>query len=50
MYESIVRLDLHGKNAYQARVALDAALRRAKGGTYASAASTAVMAARCCGI
>ena len=34
MYESIVRLDLHGKNAYQARVALDAALRRAKGGTY----------------
>lgn len=34
VYESIVRLDLHGKNAYQARVALDAALRRAKGGTY----------------
>ena len=37
MYESIVRLDLHGKNAYQARVALDAALRRAKGGTYRKA-------------
>lgn len=34
MYESIVRLDLHGKNIYQVRIALDAALRRAKGGTY----------------
>lgn len=26
-----VTLDIHGKNAYQARVAIDAALRRAKG-------------------
>ena len=34
MYESIVKIDLHGKNAYQARVALEAALRRAKDGTY----------------
>lgn len=34
MYESIVKLDLHGKNAYQARVALDAVLRRARCGTY----------------
>lgn len=34
MYESIVRIDLHGKNAYQARIALDAALRRARGGVY----------------
>ena len=34
VYESIVKLDLHGKNAYQARVAVDAALGRAKGGTY----------------
>ena len=34
MYESIVKLDLHGKNTYQARVALDAVLRRARGGTY----------------
>lgn len=29
MYESIVELDLHGRNAYQSRVAIDAALRRA---------------------
>ena len=29
----IVELDLHGKNAYQAQVAIDAALRRAGGGT-----------------
>ena len=34
MYESIVKLDLHGKNTYQARVALDAMLRRARCGTY----------------
>lgn len=26
-----VTLDVHGKNAYQARVAIDAALRRARG-------------------
>ena len=48
MYESIVKIDLHGKNAYQARVALEAALRRAKGGTY-RIRSTAATAARCCG-
>ena len=29
-----VILDLHGKTAYQARVAVDAALRRAGGSTY----------------
>lgn len=29
--EATVSLDLHGKNAYQARVALDAALRRSAG-------------------
>ena len=34
MYESIVTVDLHGKNTYQARVTLNAALRRAGGGTY----------------
>lgn len=34
MYDSIVKIDLHGKNTYQARVAVDAALRRAKGGVY----------------
>ena len=27
----IVTIDLHGKNTYQARVAIDAALRRSKG-------------------
>ena len=30
----IVEIDLHGKNSYQAKVAIDAALRRARGGTY----------------
>ena len=30
----IVELDLHGMTAYQARVAIDAELRRAKPGTY----------------
>ena len=30
----IIRMDLHGKNVYQARVAIDTALRRAKSGTY----------------
>ena len=34
MYESIVKLDLHEKNTYQARVALDAVLRRSSCGTY----------------
>ena len=30
----IVELDIHGMTVYQARIAIDAALRRAKGGTY----------------
>ena len=30
----IMELDLHGKNTYQARVAIDAALRRCGGGVY----------------
>lgn len=34
MYESVIEIDLHGKNAYQARVAIDAALRRARAGVY----------------
>ena len=29
MYESIIEIDLHGRNTYQARIAIDAALRRA---------------------
>ena len=29
-----VEIDLHGKNVYQARVALDSALRRANGSVY----------------
>lgn len=33
MYEAIVEIDLHGRNAYQARVAIDAALRRANAAT-----------------
>lgn len=32
--DGIVTVDLHGKNAYQATVALDAALRRAGSGVY----------------
>lgn len=32
--EGIVTIDLHGKNTYQARVTIDAALRRAGAGTY----------------
>lgn len=30
----IVELDIHGMTVYQARIAIDAALRHAKGGTY----------------
>lgn len=30
----IVEIDLHGKNTYQARITVDAALRRAGSGTY----------------
>lgn len=29
--DGIVTLDLHGKNEYQARIAIDAALRRSQG-------------------
>ena len=29
MYESIIEIDLHGRNIHQAQVAIDAALRRA---------------------
>lgn len=34
MQAGIVEIDLHGKNLYQARVTVDAALRRAGGGVY----------------
>lgn len=34
MQPGIMELDLHGKNAYQVRVAIDAALRRCGGGVY----------------
>ena len=34
MYQSIVEIDLHGRNAYQARIAIDAALRRANAATH----------------
>ena len=34
MTAGVWEVDLHGKNEYQARVAIDAALRRAKTGTY----------------
>ena len=34
MAAGIQELDLHGCTVYQAEVAVDAALRRAKGGTY----------------
>ena len=30
--QSIIEIDLHGKNRYQARIAIDAALRRAQSG------------------
>lgn len=33
MYESVVEIDLHGRNSYQARIAIDAALRRATNAT-----------------
>lgn len=29
MYQAVVEIDLHGKNVYQSRIAIDAALRRA---------------------
>ena len=34
MQTGIVTLDLHGCNAYQAKIAIDAQLKRAKAGTY----------------
>ena len=34
MDSGIITLDLHGKNTYQAKVAIDAQLRRARAGTY----------------
>lgn len=34
MQPGILEIDLHGKNRYQARITVDAALRRAGGGTY----------------
>ena len=34
MQPGILELDLHGMNTSQAKTAVDAALRRAKGGTY----------------
>ena len=34
MTAGVWEVDLHGKNEYQARGAIDAALRRAKAGTY----------------
>ena len=33
MYDSVIELDLHGRNVYQARVTIDAALRRANAAT-----------------
>ena len=34
MKEAVITADLHGKTAYQAKVAVDALLRRAGAGTY----------------
>lgn len=34
MDEAVLELDLHGCTVYQAEIAIDAALRRAKAGTY----------------
>ena len=34
MTSGVVTVDLHGKNTYQAKVTVDALLRRAGGGTY----------------
>ena len=55
MQSGIVTVDLHGKNTYQAKVTLDALLRRAGAGTYrvrvihGSHGGTAATAARPCG-
>ncbi len=34
MYRGTERLDLHGKNRYQAKVMLDSSLRKARAGVY----------------
>ena len=34
MQAGILELDLHGRNTYQAKIAIDSALKRAKAGTY----------------
>ena len=34
MTDAIFEIDLHGCTVYQAKIAIDAALKRAKGGTY----------------
>ena len=34
MKEAVIKADLHGKTAYQAKVTVDALLRRAGAGTY----------------
>ena len=34
MTPGVIEIDVHGKNEYQARVTIDAALRRASKGTY----------------
>ncbi len=34
MQQAVVELDLHGMNTYQAQIAIDAALKRAKPGLY----------------
>ena len=34
IYKGTVRVDLHGKNKYQAKIALDSALRKAGSGIY----------------
>lgn len=34
MYASILEIDLHGKNIYQSRITIDAALRHARPGLY----------------
>ena len=33
MYESIIEIDLHGRNTYQSRISIDSALRRANAST-----------------
>lgn len=34
MYPSVLEIDLHGKNAHQAQIAIDGALRRAQASLY----------------